>query len=181
MLVCYQKKDEKTGQKKHDMIKDHILESNILIPYGGTTGNDYIKIPMPYGLNMAVNLGRVFSRSMRGEYGAGEAINSGLGVMVNTLNPIGGTPKFLGGEESVWNFIFPTVGDPIIDMLENKDYKDSPVYKEASPFGLQQPASQRYWQSTSPLLIGASKFLAQDLPSVAEALGMGQKGTTVLP
>ena len=173
--------DEKTGQKKHDMIKDHILESNILIPYGGTTGNDYIKIPMPYGLNMAVNLGRVFSRSMRGEYTAGEAINSGLGVMVNTLNPLSGTPKFLGGEESVWNFISPTVGDPIVDILENKDYKDSPIYKEASPFGLQQPASQRYWQSTSPLLIGASKILAQDLPSVAEALGMGQKGTTVLP
>jgi hypothetical protein len=137
--------EDEDGQKIYDKIPKHVLEHNFILPdVFGITDRSYISIPMPYGLNMAHNLGRAVSRAARGEYDAGEATSTIFGTIADTLNPI-------GGAESWANFVAPTVADPFIDILENEDFADKPIYKEGLPFDrTPAPASQLYWSTTSP-------------------------------
>jgi hypothetical protein len=151
MLSLMSEEDE-DGQKVVDKIPDYVLEHNFVIKLGGLGGREYISIPLPYGLNFAVNMGRSLSRRGRGGYTNGEFTNSFFGTFVDAMNPIGGT-------ESLANFAAPTVADPFIDIIENEDFSNKPIYKEGSPFGLQKPDSQLYWSTTSPIFKSTADFL----------------------
>ena len=151
MLSMMSEEDE-DGQKVVDKIPDYVLEHNFVIKLGGLGGREYLSIPLPYGLNFAVNMGRSLSRRGRGGYTNGEFTNSFFGTFVDAVNPIGGT-------ESLANFVAPTVADPFIDIIENEDFSNKPIYKEGSPFGLQKPDSQLYWSTTSPIFKSTAEFL----------------------
>jgi hypothetical protein len=146
------------GKSDYDELSDYTLEHNLIIPnpFAGTVGGKFIKIPLAYGLNMAVNTGRSMSRVMRGEYTAGQAAESITGTLLETLNPLG------SGIEDYENILAPTVVDPFVSLMVNKDYKGDPIYKSGSTFGLQQPDSQMYWNSTSPV----SRVIANQLNSL---------------
>lgn len=137
--------DDDDGRKLYDKIPDYVLEHNFVLPDPfGFTDRSYISIPMPYGLNMAHNAGRAISRAMRGQYSAGEATSTIFGTAVDALNPI-------GGFESWANFFAPTVVDPFVDIVENRDFADKPIFKESLPFDrTPAPDSQQYWSTTSP-------------------------------
>lgn len=137
--------DDDDGEKVYDKIEDYILEHNFILPDPfGFTARGYISIPLPYGLNMAYNAGRATSRALRGGYDAGEATSTIFGTAIDTLNPI-------GGFESWANFFSPTVADPFIDVIENLDYANKPIFKEGLPFDkTPAPDSQQYWSTTSP-------------------------------
>jgi len=148
--------EDDDGQEQYDKIPDYVLEHNLIIPTFGMLGDrSYITIPLPYGLNMATNLGRASSRFTRGAATAGETASSIVGTAIDTINPLGGTESFA-------NFAAPTVIDPFIDIIENRDFADKPIYKEQGQFGLQKPDSQLFWSTTSP----SSKWLASTLNSV---------------
>jgi uncharacterized membrane protein len=146
--------EDDDGKLIYDKTPKYILEHNIILPDPfGVTDRSEIAIPMPYGLNMAVNFGRSLSRFSRGQYSIGEAGNSIIGTAVDTLNPLGGTHSFL-------NFVMPTVVDPFIDIARNKDFADKPITKETSPFDpTPPPNSQLYWSTTSP----SAKWVAENL------------------
>ena len=145
--------EDEDQQRIYDKIPDYVLEHNVIITLSGLGGREYLAIPMPYGLNFAVNMGRSLSRRGRGGYTNGEFINSFFGTFVDAVNPIGGT-------ESLGNFAAPTVLDPFVDtLLDNEDFAKKPVYKEGSPFGLQKPDSQLYWSTTSPIFKNTADFL----------------------
>ena len=111
----------------HDKIPDYILEHNLILPtFGMGTDRQYLAIPMPYGLNMAVNAGRAFARTLRGEYSASEGANSIIMTAVDALNPLGGT-------ENLANFAAPTVADPFIEIMRNENYAGVPIYKQQYP------------------------------------------------
>jgi len=155
--------EDEDEDKQYDKIPDYILEHNFILPDPfGFTDRSYIAIPMPYGLNMAHNIGRAASRALRGEYDAGEATGSIVGNIVDTINP-------LGGSESFANFVAPTVVDPFIDIIENEDFADKPIFKEAFP-GDRGPDSQRYWATTNPSAI----WVAQNINSLTG-------GTSAIP
>ena len=128
--------------KIYDKIPDYILEHNLILPTFGMGERSYLAIPLPYGLNMAVNAGRAFNRTLRGEYSASEGANSIFMTAVDALNPIGGT-------ENMANFVAPTVADPFIEIMRNENYAGVPIYKQQYP-GDQSPDSQRYFNSVSP-------------------------------
>ncbi len=151
-LLALMSEDDEDGQKMVDKIPDHVLEHNFVIKLNGLGGREYLSIPMPYGLNFAVNMGRSLSRRGRGGYTNGQFTNSFFGTFVDAVNPIGGT-------ESLGNFLSPTVTDPFVDLYENKDFANKPVYKEGSPFGIQKPDSQLYWSTTSPVFKNTADFL----------------------
>ena len=69
------------------------------------------------------------------------------------------TFNFVGGSESIQNFLMPTVADPWIDILDNRDFADRPIAPDAIPFGIQTPDSQRYWKSTPDIYVEVAKFL----------------------
>ena len=58
------------------------------IDWATGSGDKMLKIPLGYGLNMAVNTGRALSRLARGEYTAGEATNTILATMTEMINPL---------------------------------------------------------------------------------------------
>ena len=149
--------EDEDGQLVYDKVPDYVLEHNLIFPDPfGITDRSHIAIPMPYGLNMAVNAGRSLSRAARGGYTAGEAGSSILGTAVDVVNPLGGTESFA-------NFVAPTIADPFIDIVENEDFAQKPIYKETSPFDpTPPPNSQLYWSTTSP----SAKWVAQALNSI---------------
>ena len=138
----------------YDKIPDYILEHNLVLATGGLTDRGYIAIPMPYGLNSAVNAGRALGRTLRGEYSASEGATSMLMTTLDSLNPLGGTENFL-------NFAMPTVVDPFIEVVRNENFAGIPIYKAQYP-GDQSPDSQRYFNSVSP----SSKWIAQNVNSL---------------
>lgn len=145
--------EDEDGRKIYDKIPDYILEHNLILmdPFDVFSDRGYIAIPMPYGLNMAHNIGRATSQALRGGTTAGKATSSIVGTIVDTINPIGGTESFA-------NFAAPTVLDPFIDVLENEDFANKPIYKEGYP-GDRTPNSQKYWSTTNPSAIWVSKTL----------------------
>ena len=147
--------EDEDGILLYDKIPDYILEHNIIIPTNGVIDRTYIKIPMPYGLNMAFNAGRSFSRAMRGQYSASEATYSTIMTAVDALNPLGGT-------ENMYNFAFPTVADPFIDIARNKDFSGAPIYKEPFPGDELTPDSQKYFNSVSP----STKWVTDNINSL---------------
>lgn len=146
--------EDDDGKKAYDKIPDYVLERNFVLPdFLGITGRSYISIPMPYGLNMAHNIGRNVVAAARGAVTPGEAALSVGRNIIDTLNPIGGT-------ESFYNLAAPTVLDPFIDIVENEDYADKQIYKENLPFDkTPQPNSQQYWSTTSPSAVWISNML----------------------
>ena len=153
MMANFMSGDEdEDGKLDYDELKDYTLEHSIFIPTFGLTGDKFIKIPLAYGLNMATNLGRSVSRLSRGEYTVGQATSSIVGTIVESLSPV-------GGFETAYTFISPTVTDPVIQLLENKDYAGRPIVKEGSPFGVPTPDSQRYWTNTSPTAIATAQMI----------------------
>ena len=150
MLAAFSEDDE-DGQKIYDKIPDYVLEHNYILPFGfGDRG--YTSIPMPYGMNAFVNFGRSLSRYARGGYTEGQFFESGVMTAIDAFNPLGGT-------ESFFNFAAPTVIDPAVDLLENEDFAQKPVYKEGSPFGTPQPSSQLHWSTTSPFFKDFAQWL----------------------
>jgi len=144
--------EDEDGKRIYDKIPDYILEHNLILPDPfGFTERSYIAIPMPYGLNMAHNIGRATGQVARGGTTIGKGTSSIVGTIVDTINPIGGTESFA-------NLAAPTVADPFIDVLENEDFAKKPIYKEGFP-GDRGPDSQRYWSTTNPSAIWVSNTL----------------------
>ena len=84
----------------------------------------YISIPMPYGLNMAHNVGRAMSQLARGGTDL-KGGNSIVGTTIDTLSPIGGVWDY-----GIDNAVAPTIADPFIDVISNEDFTGKPVFKE---------------------------------------------------
>ena len=150
--------EDEDGRKDYDEISDYTLEHNILIDTFGLTDDKYVKIPLGYGINSAVNLGRAISRVQRGEYSVGEASSSIFGTLLESISPIGGVNEF-GEIGDYLVTVSPTVIEPGVALLTNRDYDGSPIYKEGSQFGLQKPSSQTHWTTTSDM----SKSIATTL------------------
>ena len=154
--------EDEDGELQYDKIPDYVLEHNFILPDPfGITERSYIKIPLPYGLNMAHNIGRTLSRSGRGEYQPGEATSTIVATILETVNPMGGLDPDATGY-GFFNFVAPTIADPFIDIAENEDFANKPIYKEPSQFGVPSPDSQLYWSTTSP----SSKWIADNLNSL---------------
>lgn len=142
--------EDEEGLKEYDKIPQHVLEHNWIIP----TGNGYITIPMPYGFNAFFNVGRTFSRVMRGGYNPEQAWNT---ITATTLELLP-----LGGEQSFFNTVAPTIADPFVDIMRNKDFMDLPIYKEPFPGDPGRAQSHLYWNSTS----ATAKWITETLNDI---------------
>lgn len=147
--------EEEDGKLTYDKIPEYVLEHNLIImnPF---SDRGYISIPMPYGLNMAHNIGRAMSQLARGGTDLKGAGNSIVGTTIDTLSPIGGIWDY-----GIDNAVAPTIADPFIDVISNQDFTGKPVFKEGFP-GDRTPSSQLYWSTTSP----SAKWIADNVNSL---------------
>lgn len=147
ILMAMISPEDEDGVNQYDKLDDYILENNLILmdPFG-LSERGYFKVPLPYVLNGIYNAGRTISATARGKNTIGEGINSIVGTMLDSLNPLSGSNSFL-------NFVAPTVVDPFVDIAQNENFAGAPISPPASPFGVPEKASQRYWNNTSPAYV----------------------------
>ena len=157
--------EDEDGKLIYDKTTDFTLEHNFLIPNLAGKAMDAVRdeednviqknsfsVPLPYGINLAFNVGRSLSRRMRGAYTPAQATSSIMSTTFEALNP-------LGGSESLLNMASPTVSDPLFSLLQNINYDKTPITKQVSQFAVGTPDSQTYWNSASPMSISIAQFL----------------------
>lgn len=148
--------EDDNGIKQYDDLDDYSLEHNLIFPSMGLSDKKFIKIPLAYGLNMAVNLGRSLSRYTRGEYTFGQASGSIFNTTMETLSPFGAI-------ENWETYALPTFLDPFIELFVNKNYRGDPIYKESPMYASSpRPDSQQYWGNTGAI----PKFIVDQLNSL---------------
>lgn len=142
--------DEK---KRYDKIPDHILKNRfVLMDPFNLTERGYFSFPMPYGFNAFYNMGREVSKAGRGEAAPMKAAANILGTFVDSFNPI-------GGSENWFNFAAPTIIDPVVDVIRNRDFSGRPIVPERGSAGIQLPESQKYWNNTWAPYVGVANFV----------------------
>ena len=145
--------DDEDGEKIYDKIPDHILKrSFIMMDPFGLTERGYLSFPMPYGFNAFFNMGRELSKVARGASTPMDGAGNILGTFADAFNPVGGTNSF-------YNFVAPTIADPLIDIARNRDFADRPIVPERGGFGVQTPDSQKYWNNTFAPFVDIAGFL----------------------
>jgi len=102
---------------------EFIKQKNLVIPTGD---GKYVMWPMPFGFNVFPNLGRIFfetaSKASKGQSVTPQLANT-VTMLANAFNPLGG-----GG---LLQMVTPTVGDPIVALIENKDAFGRPISRES--------------------------------------------------
>jgi len=144
--------DDEDGENIYDKIPEWVKERNLIIPAPGTD-RGYLSIPMPYGFNAAYGLGRNIGTVMRGEKDPGEAGAASVGLLFDTLSPI-------GGFTNVVNTIAPTLVDPLVDLYAtNKDFAGNPIVPERGGFGPDAPLAYTTSGNTNPVFVGIGQWL----------------------
>ena len=144
--------EDDDGIKDYDEIPEYILRTNLIIMRGG---KDYIAIPMPYGFNFFHNVGRNISAVVNGSPTKDivRAVLDSLEAGFDSFNP-------LGGSGSLLNVIAPTVLDPVVDIVTNRDFANKPIVPERPSFdGLPIPNSQKFWNSTGGMYKDVAAFV----------------------
>jgi len=105
---------------------EFIKNKGLIIPVGG--GN-YLVIPMPLGLNVFPNIGRLIteyalsnSGGMTGKRTLGKTITSITAAVFDAFNPL--------GSSGLAQTMAPTLLDPFVALYENKDAFGRPISKE---------------------------------------------------
>ena len=111
------------GDDDWDKIPEHIRERNLIIPNLASKG-DYFAIPLPLGFNILPNIGRKTVEAAFGSNRISKTQRFGelLGSIIGTFNPLG------GGD--VIQALTPTVADPAVALIGNKDWTGKTIYKE---------------------------------------------------
>jgi GNAT superfamily N-acetyltransferase len=126
----------------YDKISDFDKSRNLIIMEPGSSR--YIKIPLPYGFNAFYAAGRAVVEAGRGKRSKAAVFGDLFTTVADAFNPIGGSGNIL-------NIIAPTVVDPAVDLVLNRDYADRPIKPDQSQYGPEVPDAQRYWGSVGPL------------------------------
>lgn len=99
---------------------EFIKQKNLIIPLGG---KNYLTWPMPLGFNFLPNIGRILTEMVfRGEAKARDRVIDLMDVMVDAFNPLGGA--------GFMQTLSPTILDPIIGVIENRDAFGRPISRE---------------------------------------------------
>lgn len=99
---------------------EFVRERSLIIPTGG---NSYVTIPMPLGLHVLPNLGRIPTEfAMGGFKNPAQTIEKLLVLVSGAFNPI-------GGGASLVQMLAPTAVDPMVAIAENKDWTGKPIAK----------------------------------------------------
>jgi hypothetical protein len=102
---------------------EFMKQKNLIIPTGD---GKYVMWPMPFGFNVFPNLGRIFfetaSKTSKGQDITPQLVNT-VTMLANAFNPLGG-----GG---LLQMVTPTVADPIVALIENRDAFGRPISRES--------------------------------------------------
>lgn len=148
--------DDENGENEYDKIPDYVKQRNLVVMLPGAMkdgqGQGYIKIPLPYGYNVFHSMGRNAGAFARGAQSGAESLSDLFVTFAESFNPV-------GGSDSILKMMSPTIGDPIVEMVENRDFAGRPIRPERDRFNANIPKSQDYYNSVSPISRHLAKML----------------------
>lgn len=111
------------GGDEWDKIPEFIRERSLILPVGAMLGDGkgYVSIPMPLGFHVIPNFGRLLTEAALGRRQVGDALSNMLGLIPDAFNP-------LGGSAPLAQIAAPTVLDPAMALLQNKDWTGRAIY-----------------------------------------------------
>jgi hypothetical protein len=122
--------DDEDGKSFYSKIPDFEKERNIIIMT--PNGKDYIKIPLPYGLNVFYVSGNAMADAGQGLKSVGETVTNIMQAAVGSFSPI----NFPSSEDfSKWftKFAAPTALQIPLAIGFNEDYFGRTIYNENFP------------------------------------------------
>lgn len=168
--------DDDNGVPYYEKESTWNREANVVFMLPGTSGSK-IQIPLPYGLSFFWAMGQIaadFTVDVaRG--GESEAYVEGMGPShigylqrlveagMSSFNPLGGGP--------IEQMVTPTVFEPAMQSLTNKNWNGSPIRPEGPPFK-EVPDVTLAFKSVNPL----AKYTAEGLSKVSGGEDYGKPG-----
>ncbi len=145
-----------------EQVPEFIKERSIVIPLGR---QDYLSIPMPLGFHVLPNIGRLAVEFAMGgkDKTAGRQLGKLLQVLADAFNP-------LGGSQNLGQMVAPTVIDPIVALMQNRDWTGKPIYRENNNPLDPQPGHKM-----------AKDFASTPSRAIAEAINKITGGTDYRP
>ena len=148
--------DDDDGEKKYDKIPTWVKEHNLILM---RSNGDYFKIPLPWGYNTLHVLGQIIGEAVdpsKDEFSSINAAGRLAGAVIGSFNP-------LGSESSVFQVLSPTLVDPFIQWVENKNFAGIPLKPEQLPFDVPKPEYQMHWSNART----PSKWLTEKLNNLS--------------
>jgi len=142
--------DDEDDIPYYDQVDDYLKARNMIFMIPGTKGK-YAKIPLPWGYNVFWALGtEIGDLAIKDDYSPLDGASRMLATALDAFNPL--------QSATVLQTLSPTVGDPFVQVGENKTFFGSPLMPEGNPFSrTPEPDSEKYWGSVRP----TSKMLAK--------------------
>ena len=137
--------EDEDGELFYNKIPDYVKERNLIIMR--PDGENYWKIPMPYGYNIFANIGSTSVEVASGDKPATEGLMFMAMSMVNAFSPISfGQADGLGKQMAKTSI--PTAFKPFFEAFAfNETYFGGPVKAEQYPFGTPKPNSSMSFRS----------------------------------
>lgn len=143
-----------------DEISDFTKTRAFIIPMGG---KKYMAIPLPLGLHVLPNTGRVLTDlAINGGKNAGKKSVDAIGEIAGAFSPLGGGNIFTA--DGFIKTLTPSLIDPVVEMAANKNFAGSPIERESTGERDPRPGFARAKESTlrSPtgqVYAGVSKLI----------------------
>ena len=144
--------DEKVREAYMDLPK-WIRRTNICIPIEGTK---FVTIPLSYELRVSYGLGEMFWEIEQGMIEPGELVKETV-TQLSDLLPL----SFASG--TVAQNLSPTIVRPLVDIIQNKDFTGSPIYRE-NTFNQGMPEYTKAYAGTAKWLTKSSEVLNNATP-----------------
>ncbi len=106
----------------------------------------YVATPLPLGLHVLPNTGRVLTELVIGDHkNAGARVFEAVGEIAGAVNPLGGGNVFT--MDGALRTVAPTIADPFIELGFNKNFAGSQIEKDGSDRDA-RPGASRAREST---------------------------------
>jgi hypothetical protein len=128
--------EDEYGNKEWDKITGKDRNIILPIPINGV----YLRIPAPWVYNTVWRLGGMISETAAGTRTATDTASETMAMVLTTFNPMGGG--------TVAQALTPTALDPVMQVIENKDFAGNQLRPINFPGAGSRPDSELSWQST---------------------------------
>lgn len=142
---------------EEEKIPDYIKRTSFILPMELFGGKGYVNIPLPLGLHVLPNIGRVMGNfAINAARGKDLKIKQSMvDVLMTTLDAL----NPFGSASDISQMITPTVADPIIQLASNKNFAGFDVYRERSSSDEGMPGYLLARPSTNPAYVEAAKAI----------------------
>ncbi len=130
--------EDRDGVSDWDSRPSWEKERKISLPF--KVGGVYPSIPAPWVFNVFWRMGAMLGEAKDGVIKPQEAVMDLVGLTANAMNPIGGG--------TAAQTLAPTSVDPLIQILENKNFLGNPLDPTGYPGASKRPDAYLAWDST---------------------------------